>query len=144
MENENSYKLFVYGSLRSGFKSDAYNYVSKYFNLLCNAKAKGILYDMGNYPVAVGTAENKFIVGELYEIKEPAAFDFIIAQLDDYEGLNGEADEISLYERKLIEVDANGSNEKAWVYWYCGNDIHNKPQVASGDVLEYFIQKNNR
>lgn len=135
------YKLFVYGTLRSGFKSDAYNYISKYFTLIGMAKAKGLLYDMGDYPVATATETNHFILGELYEIKEKAAFDFVMAQLDDYEGLNGEADEICLYNRVLTDIYVDDKIvEKAWVYWFCGN-TNNKSIVVSGDVLEYFLQK---
>jgi gamma-glutamylcyclotransferase (GGCT)/AIG2-like uncharacterized protein YtfP len=135
--------LFVYGSLRSGFKSPAYNYISQYFNFITLAKAKGILYDMGNYPVAVSTIENKYVIGELYEIKDRAAFDFVVAQLDDYEGIDGgEEDEVCLYERKLVEVynNDNESIAKAYVYWFCGN-IKDKNTIESGDMLEYFLQK---
>lgn len=134
-------KLFAYGTLRSGFKSSAYDYITKYFSLNGDAKAKGILYDMGEYPVAVGTTEDKFIVGELYQINDPLTFDFVIAQLDDYEGLNPESDQMSFYERKLIDVHCNGNTEKAWVYWYCGPNYSTQPIIESGDVLDYFKRK---
>lgn len=133
-------QIFVYGSLRSGFKSAAYDYITKYFNLVGNATVKGILYDMGNYPVAVETNEDKFIVGELYKINDEMAFDFIIAQLDDYEGLDAEDDEQVLYKRVLTDVFIDDTSTNAYVYWYCGN-VHNKPVVASGDVLKYFEEK---
>ena len=63
------YYLFVYGSLRSGFKSPAYDYISKYFSFVAEGKAKGLLYDMGKYPVAKSCVSNHFIKGELYQIK---------------------------------------------------------------------------
>ena len=47
MNNTKSYHLFVYGSLLSGFKSPAYDYISRYFTLISPAKIKGRLYDMG-------------------------------------------------------------------------------------------------
>ena len=47
------YHLFVYGSLRKGFQSDAYQYISRYFKLCGSAKVKGILFDLGPYPAAV-------------------------------------------------------------------------------------------
>ncbi|MCX6210566.1 MAG: gamma-glutamylcyclotransferase [Bacteroidetes bacterium] len=134
-------QLFVYGSLRSGFKSPAYDYITKYFKLVGNARAKGILYDLGEYPVAVETEDDKFIIGELYEIIDNNAFDFIIAQLDDYEGLDAEVGEALLYKRTLIDVYVDATTSKAWSYWYCG-DTTDKPIVESGDVLDYFIQKN--
>jgi gamma-glutamylcyclotransferase (GGCT)/AIG2-like uncharacterized protein YtfP len=138
---KNVVQLFVYGSLRSGFKSDAYHYVSKYFKLIGNATAKGILYDMGNFPVATATTSEKFIVGELYEILDSNAFDFVIAQIDDYEGLYSEDHEAALYKRDLTNIFINETTTKAWVYWYCGS-VNDKPIVESGDVLEYFRQKN--
>lgn len=141
MNQENVFQLFVYGSLRSGFHSPAYHYVSKYFTFVGNAKVRGVLYDMGDYPVATPTTNNTFIVGELYQINQKEAFDFAIAQLDDYEGLNGEANEVALYERKQAEIIINEAITNAWTYWYKGN-ISNKPVVDSGDVLQYFEQKN--
>ena len=41
MKKPEVYQLFVYGSLRSGFRSPAYEYVSRYFDLLGDAKVKG-------------------------------------------------------------------------------------------------------
>ncbi len=136
-------QLFVYGSLRSGFHSDAYHYVSKYFTLVGNARAKGLLVDMGDYPVAVPTSEDKYIIGELYEIKHREAFDFAIAQLDDYEGVNVEGNETQLYHRTVEDILVNNESVKAWVYWYSG-EIANKPIVASGDVMQYIEEKKNR
>lgn len=141
MNQENVFQLFVYGSLRSGFHSPAYHYVSKYFTFVGNAKVRGVLYDMGDYPVATPTTSNTFIVGELYQINQKEAFDFAIAQLDDYEGLNGEANEVALYERRQAEIIVNETITNAWTYWYKGN-INNKPVIDSGDVLQYFEQKN--
>ncbi len=47
MTNHASYYVFVYGSLRSGFQSPAYEYISRYFNLFGEAKVKGKLFDPG-------------------------------------------------------------------------------------------------
>ena len=51
MSNE-IYKLFVYGSLRSGFRNPVYEYLTKYFHLMGEAVVKGKLYDLGEYPAA--------------------------------------------------------------------------------------------
>lgn len=142
MENRVTH-LFVYGSLRSGFHSPAYNYVSKYFTLAGAAKAKGLLLDMGDYPVAVATNNHQFIVGELYYITNKNAFDFAIAQLDDYEGINTEPDEVQLYVRTLTDVEIEGKTITAWVYWYNG-DVMGKSIVESGDVLQYMEAKKNK
>lgn len=128
--------LFVYGSLRSGFNSDAYRYVSRYFSFVANAKVKGKLYDLGEYPAALPADENVFIVGELYWLKNEEEYSWAIEQLDDYEGLNVEANEKPLYKREQATVFADDRNVKAWVYWY-NKDIEEMPLIKSGDVLEY-------
>jgi gamma-glutamylcyclotransferase (GGCT)/AIG2-like uncharacterized protein YtfP len=142
MKENNTVQIFVYGSLRSGFHSPAYNYVSKYFTLVGAAKTKGLLIDMGEYPVAIATTEDKFLIGELYQITHKEAFDFAIAQLDDYEGVNVEDGEEQLYFRSITEVFVNDTTTTAWVYWFKG-DTANKPIVTSGDVLQYMEEKKN-
>ena len=140
MPKESILYLFVYGSLRSGFPSTAYNYVSKYFTLIGLARTKGLLIDLGDYPVAVVTDSEKYISGELYKINNKEAFDFVIAQLDDYEGVNVTSNETQLYYRTVTEAIVEGKSIQTWVYWYKG-DVTNKPIVESGDVMQYLMQK---
>lgn len=134
------YKLFVYGSLRSGFHSPAYEYISRYFSLCSAAKVKGKLYDMGEFPAAVPTDEECYITGELYEVKQVNEFSWAIAQLDDYEGVHVEPGEPQLYVRETAQVTGPSGTETAWIYWYHG-DVSGKPLIASGDVLQYAQQK---
>ena len=134
------YQLFVYGSLRSGFRSPAYEYISRYFELVGDAKVKGKLYDLGSYPAAKPGEENKFIIGELYRIKNESEFAWAIGQLDDYEGVDVAFDEVQLYYRRVTEVYINDKITHAWIYWYNG-DVNDKPEIASGDVLQYMDQK---
>ena len=140
MSNEN-YKLFVYGSLRSGFRNPVYEYLTKYFHLLGEALVKGKLYDQGDYPAAAATDEEKFISGELYCINNPLEFSWAIGQLDDYEGLNTEEGETALYKREEVIAYQKGAPHAAWIYWYNG-DIGSKPEIESGDLLQYLQQKN--
>ncbi|MGC4037977.1 MAG: gamma-glutamylcyclotransferase family protein [Chitinophagaceae bacterium] len=142
MDTPKVYHLFVYGSLMSGFKSPAYEYMSRYFNLVSPAKIKGKLYDLGDYPAAIPVNENVYIKGELYIIKNEPEFSYAIGQLDDYEGVNPEPGEPHLYYRELTEVVYDNSTTAAWVYWYNG-DVSGKPVVESGDILQYHQQKNN-
>lgn len=139
--NNETLQLFVYGSLRSGFQHAAYGYLSKYFHLIGNAKVKGKLYDQGDYPVALPTTEERFIIGELYAINSADEFSYAIGQLDDYEGLFPEEGEIPLYKREAVTVFCNNQQIKAWIYWFNGA-VDNLPEIASGDVLEYLQQKN--
>ena len=140
MKNKEVYQLFVYGSLRSGFRSPAYDYISRYFDLVGEAKVKGELFDLGTYPAAKPTDSNKFIIGELYRIRNEKEFAWAIGQLDDYEGVNVAFDETPLYRRDIAEVHLDNNTTQAWIYWYQG-DVENKPAIESGDVLQYMEQK---
>ena len=135
------YFLFVYGSLRSGFHHPAYQYISDYFTLVGDGKTKGELYDMGEYPAALPTTKEKFIIGELYKIKNEDEFGWAIGQLDDYEGVVVEDGEKPLYKRSKTNILISDHEQEAWIYWY-NNDIHDLPVIESGDVLQYWKQKN--
>lgn len=138
--NNDELKLFVYGSLRSGFKHPAYEYVSRYFTLIGDAKVKGKLYDMGSYPAAIPTEENNFIIGELYQLKNEKEFNWAFEQLDDYEGVHPENNEPSLYIRQKVTVFINAGTATAWMYWYNAT-IDDQPLIASGDVIEFLQHK---
>jgi gamma-glutamylcyclotransferase (GGCT)/AIG2-like uncharacterized protein YtfP len=133
-------QLFVYGSLRRGFRSPAYEYISRFFDYGGEGKVRGKLFDMGSYPAAIPTNENNFINGELYNIKNPADFSWAIGQLDDYEGVSVEPDEVQLYRREITEVHVSGGMVHAWIYWYNG-DVHGRMIISSGDLLEYLNKK---
>ena len=139
--NNDTTSLFVYGSLRSGFQHAAYQYLAKYFHLIGDAKVKGKLYDKVEYCVAVATGEERFIIGELYEINSAAEFPYAIVQLDDYEGLFVEAGEKALFKRELITVYCNGSEYTSWIYLF-NDSFEGLSEIETGDVLLYLQQKN--
>ena len=140
MKNPEVYQLFVYGSLRSGFRSPAYEYISRYFDLVGAGKVKGQLFDLGTYPAAKPSSQNKFIIGELYRIRNEKEFAWAMGQLDDYEGVHVGFDETQLYRRDVAEVYIDNKITNAWIYWYHG-DVTGKPVIESGDVLQYMDQK---
>jgi gamma-glutamylcyclotransferase (GGCT)/AIG2-like uncharacterized protein YtfP len=140
MADPGVYRLFVYGSLRSGFHSSAYEYISRFFNFIGKAKVKGRLFDMGSYPAAIPVSDDVFITGELYAIKDDSDFSWAIGQLDDYEGVNVEPDEMQLYRRDLTDVFINNEVIPAWIYWYSGN-VSGRPEIVSGDLMEYLQHK---
>jgi gamma-glutamylcyclotransferase (GGCT)/AIG2-like uncharacterized protein YtfP len=140
MGQQNIFHLFVYGSLRSGFHSPAYEYISRYFNFVGDAKVKGKLYDLGEYPAAVPVDTDDFIIGELYVIKNQSEYSWAIGQLDDYEGVDVEEGETQLYRRELADIYIGDTIVKAWIYWYNG-DVTDKPLVCSGDILDYLKKK---
>jgi len=132
-------KLFVYGSLRSGFKSPAYEYISRFFSFDGDAKVNGKLFDLGPYPAGI-PADDGFIVGELYSIRNEAEFGWAMGQLDDYEGVSTEADETQLHRRELVDVFTENITTKAWIYWYNGS-VEGRPFIESGDLIQYLQQK---
>ncbi len=140
MTNHASYYLFVYGTLRSGFHNPAYEYISRYFNFFGNARVKGRLYDLGEYPAAAPTQDDAFITGELYIIKNEREFSWAIGQLDDYEGVVVESGELRLYRREIADVYINDAIVPAWVYWY-NADLSGKPFISSGDIMDYLNKK---
>ena len=95
-----TFQLFVYGSLRSGFRNPIYKYLTQYFHLLGEALVKGQFFDDGTNPVAVPTTADHFITGELYVVNNPEEFGWAIEQLDDYEGINVEAGETATQDIK--------------------------------------------
>ncbi len=134
-------RLFVYGSLRSGFRNPAYNYLTKYFHLIGEGVTKGRMYFNGETPVAVPTEDENYLSGELYELNNEAEFDWAINQLDDYEGLNVMPGEWPKYKREKVLVFRNGSEKEAWIYWYNGS-VNGLPEIEMGDVLKYLLELN--
>jgi gamma-glutamylcyclotransferase (GGCT)/AIG2-like uncharacterized protein YtfP len=133
--------LFVYSSLRTGFHQEKYAYITKYFDLVCSGKAKGIISDLGIELVSTPAADDSFIKGELFLLKNENDFSFVFGQLDDYEGLDTEAGEKPLYRREIAKVyKEDGTLDDAWIYWYNG-DVSGKPVVDSGDILSYIKSK---
>jgi gamma-glutamylcyclotransferase (GGCT)/AIG2-like uncharacterized protein YtfP len=139
--NETINKLFVYGSLRNGFKNPAYTYITAYFEYSGEAKTKALFYEIENVPVAVPTIDDNFIIGEVYTLKNYEEFSWAFEQLDDYEGLHVLPNEQPLYKREIIEVTQNGQTENAWVYWYNGS-VDALPRIETEDLLQYFNTKN--
>jgi gamma-glutamylcyclotransferase (GGCT)/AIG2-like uncharacterized protein YtfP len=141
MSHPSVFLLFVYGSLRGGFQNPAYEYISSYFEPAGTGRVKGLLADLGDFPAAVPATEEKYIIGEIYRLREPAQFSWAFGQLDDYEGVVVEADEAQMYRREVTTVYPNdGAATEAWIYWYNGS-VAGRPVIASGDVFEYLKNK---
>lgn len=142
MNDSGVYNLFVYGSLRSGFKSPAYEYISRFFLFVGDAKVKGKLFDLGTYPAGVPVSDENFIIGELYNIKHKSEVAWAMGQLDDYEGISVEPDEVQLYKRELVDAYIDNTITRAWIYWYVGS-TDGKPLIKSGDMIQYLREKND-
>ena len=139
--NDTTHQLFVYGSLRSGFKNTAYEYLARYFTYAGEALIKGQFYDAGTHPVAISTNTENMIVGELYILNNAEEFSWAFEQLDDYEGVHVEAGETPLYKRELVQVFQEDKIIDAWVYWFNGN-TEALSKIETGDLVQYLQQKN--
>lgn len=117
-----------------------YEYISKFFSYVGEARVRGKVFDMGSYAAGIPSRDNSFIIGELYAMNREADFSWVIGQLDDYEGVNVEPDEVQIYRRDITEVFLNNSVTHAWIYWFNG-DVSGKPLIASGDLLQYLQEK---
>jgi gamma-glutamylcyclotransferase (GGCT)/AIG2-like uncharacterized protein YtfP len=138
--NNTTHNLFVYGSLRSGFKNPAYEYLTRYFIYNGEGLVKGKFYDNGDFPVAIPSNNEDMIVGELYSLKTAEEFSWAFEQLDDYEGLHVEVGEKALYKRAEVEVYQVDKVIPAWIYWFAGS-IDGYDAIASGDLINYVQQK---
>lgn len=135
------YHLFVYGSLRKGFKNEAYSYLNQFFDIVGQGTTPGVLYDNVNYPVAKPSQlPGDYIVGELYAIKNPHELDYAFMQIDDYEGLFPDDGELPKYSREVTLVDINGIKVPAYVYWYKG-DVSPLQRINAHDMLVYLEQR---
>jgi gamma-glutamylcyclotransferase (GGCT)/AIG2-like uncharacterized protein YtfP len=141
MENKNCIKLFVYGSLRSGFRNPEFDYMSKFFTLSGEAVVKGSVFSNQQIPVAVPSENENYISGELYVADNVEEFNWCILQLDDYEGLNVEQGQQPLYKRELVNVYQNGEATTAWIYWY-NKSTDGMPEIKTGEIMKYLQEKN--
>lgn len=122
--------LFVYGTLRKGFRS--HNLLRRLrAKFLAGGHVQGRLYDLGDYPGAVkSTKDAERVRGEVYVLPNaPQAFKV----LDRFEGFDSENPASSLFERKEATVTlAGGEQIEAWIFWL-RNSHRFARRVPSGD-----------
>ena len=100
--------LFVYGTLRSGFRNRYALLLSRQGVLLGRARVRGRLYDLGSYPALCPASGEHWATGELFALRTPAR---TLAMLDAYEG----PDYPRVVTRALLD---DGRTVPAWVYRY--------------------------
>ena len=67
-------RLFVYGSLRSGFHSPVYDYIRRYFDFIGEGRVKGKIFDMGDYAAAVPVKKKHISLVNYTRLKTPENF----------------------------------------------------------------------
>lgn len=136
MENSNQRdgfagsRLFVYGTLRKGFRSHGF-LQQLHARFLGIGYVGGRLYNLGEYPGAAETADCLDSVhGELYFLPRLAEAFRI---LDTFEGYNPARTMFNLFEHKQATVIlVSGREVGAWVYWLAQRRILGR-RIPSGN-----------
>ena len=123
-------RLFVYGTLRKGFR--AHRLLQRYHaRFLGNGCVQGRLYHLSEYPGAKWshTAGDR-VKGEVYFLPRAAT---AFKALDRFEGYDPARPEWSMFERKETTVRLAGEREiRAWIYWWRGGH-HSGRRLLTGD-----------
>lgn len=128
--------LFVYGTLRRGFRGRMARWLSARGRYIGRAILPGRLYDIGRYPGFVpGTdAGGETVVGDLYLLPHPAP---LLRKLDAFEGIGSGQSRPYEYIRRRLPVRCEGDSPvEAWVYLY-NRSLAVRPLIPGGDYLKY-------
>ncbi len=122
--------LFVYGTLR---RCGARHRILKALRarFAGRGSVRGELFDLGKYPGArPRAAPQARIVGEIYELRNPARAAQV---LDQIEGYRPDDPAASLFRREITTVRRErGQDIEAWIYWL-NRDGHSLRRIPSGD-----------
>jgi gamma-glutamylcyclotransferase (GGCT)/AIG2-like uncharacterized protein YtfP len=129
--NMHSPYLFVYGTLKSDAINANANHFHQYAKLIGEAKWQGRLYLVSNYPGAVRSAKNEFVIGELWELSNP---EYVLGFLDEYEECAPGSLLPYEYQRSIELVEIGGEMIAAWVYIY-RLDTSKLKHIESGDFI---------
>lgn len=125
--------LFVYGTLRKDTANSMHHMLGRGATFVARARARGRLYDLGEYPGLVASDAGTWVHGDVYELADPRT---ALARLDDYEGCGPDDAKPHEYERVRCEVlMETGAREIAWVYVYRGT-LAGKREIPSGDYCQ--------
>jgi gamma-glutamylcyclotransferase (GGCT)/AIG2-like uncharacterized protein YtfP len=129
--------LFVYGTLLASVAGRAHQMLATRADLVSRGSIAGRLYDVGDYPAAVSSADGGArIHGELYAIR-PGREDELLADLDRYEGFAPGRSGQSLFVRTEVAVERQGGGTTAaWTYVF-NRSLDGLPRIASGDYASH-------
>lgn len=127
--------LFVYGTLRSEFKTPIGVKFRQNSQLIASASIAGLLYEVDNYPGAIATDKHNLrIKGELYRLCNISKQ---LIMLDEYEDCGVNFPEPHEYKRQITQVETEDKNRiQAWVYYY-NLPVDNLIFIASGDYVQF-------
>jgi gamma-glutamylcyclotransferase (GGCT)/AIG2-like uncharacterized protein YtfP len=123
-------QLFVYGTLRRGFRlHHCLIHLGAIFQ--ADAKVAGELFDLGNYPGARPSNEGGiWVQGELFQLRNPLPDLTALDEVEEFIPTNPERSE---FIRAMTDVIlAGGRCEKAWIYWL-SERVTASRRIGSGD-----------
>lgn len=116
--------VFVYGSLRRGNPHPmSVRFPESKF--IAEAKTRGSLYDLGDYPGMQTRESVSLVTGEVYEVD-----DATLDEMDEFETS-------SHYLRKQIEIFTGADQKTGWVYEPDPKHYDFETLISSGDWIEY-------
>jgi gamma-glutamylcyclotransferase (GGCT)/AIG2-like uncharacterized protein YtfP len=123
-------QLFVYGTLRRGFRLH-YHLIRLGAIFQADAKVAGELFDLGNYPGARPLKDGgMWVQGELFQLRKPVPDLKTLDQVEEFIPRNPERSE---FIRVMTDVIlAGGRCEKAWIYWL-SERVAASRRIGSGD-----------
>jgi gamma-glutamylcyclotransferase (GGCT)/AIG2-like uncharacterized protein YtfP len=130
--------VFFYGTLLTPFNRPGRQRVNPKMAFAGRGSIHAALFDLGIYPAAVPTHDGSTVLGEVYEMLDPAV---VLAALDEIEGYRAAEPERSLYTRVLTDVALDdGRQVQAWAYFY-NAPLGRAQRIASGNYLEHLNVK---
>lgn len=142
LEPREQKKIFVYGSLRTGF----FNYNKYLSGKVSNAqvgKVRGKLYHMPHkgYPALIEGED--VVTGEIMTLND---FEDVMIPMDKMENYYGVNDKRNEYNRIVMDVElSDGSKESCYVYYYAMNDKEdfekNSIYINKGDWKKFMLKQ---
>lgn len=138
MNNLVQYPVFVYGTLRPGFHNYEAFLAGRTVHIDYNVKVPGFIMLAGPsspFPFVVPGNPENVVTGDLVYVA-PGMYDNVLMELDYLEGYIP-GDEDNLYDRKLIQFDADGVARVAYIYLAAASQaeylLNTRPLLVSGD-----------
>ncbi len=124
--------VFVYGTLREGFRNEGRRVLEAWGEFVAVARARGRLFDAGAFPV-MRVDEPGAVVGEVYALSGPGV---ALERLDRFEGARG--DQPGPYERvkRPVELVGEARVVQAWLYAWRGS-VGGFGRVKRGDYVSH-------
>ena len=123
-------QLFVYGTLRRGFRLH-HHLVRLGASFRADGKVAGELFNLGSYPGARPiTNEGKWVHGELFQLRSPLPDLEVLDRVEEFiPSAHGRCEFI----RALTDViQFDGQRQHAWIYWL-SERIAASRRISSGD-----------